>query len=72
MRRPARRVVARLRSLGHSADSSYASVKVGKALKVANQAGARYAVLVGPEEWQDESVRVKDLESLMAIEETQR
>jgi histidyl-tRNA synthetase len=60
---PARRVVARLRARGVAADAPYGGARVGKVLKMADQAGARRAVLVGPDEWADGSVRVKDLAS---------
>jgi histidyl-tRNA synthetase len=60
---PARRVVARLRARGVATDAPYSGVRVGKALKAADQAGARRAILVGPDEWADASVRVRDLAS---------
>ena len=60
---PARRVVARLRARGVATDAPYGSSRVGKALKAADQAGARRAILVGPDEWADASVRVRDLAS---------
>ena len=60
---PSRRVLRRLRDRGVSADAPYAAQRVGRALKAADAAGARRAVLVGPEEWKDESVLVRDLVS---------
>jgi len=60
---PARGVVRRLRDAGLNAEAPYAPVKVGKALKLADAAGARRAFLVGPDEWADGKVRVKDLAS---------
>ncbi|MHC4548986.1 MAG: histidine--tRNA ligase [Planctomycetota bacterium] len=60
---PARQVVRRLRELGLSAEAPYAAGKVGKALKAADAAGARRAYLVGPEEWAERKVKVKDLAS---------
>ena len=60
---PARQVLARLRERGVSADAPYGGTKVGKALKAADLIGARRAVLVGPEEWAEGAVRVKDLAS---------
>ena len=59
----ARSVVARLRRLGIAAEAPYRPLKVGRALKAADQAGARRAVLVGPDEWADGSVKVRDLAS---------
>jgi len=63
MLRPAREVLLRLRERGVSADAPYGNLKLGKALKAADASGARRAVLVGPEEWQEDSVRVKDMAS---------
>ena len=60
---PARRVLLRLRSRGISADAPYRAQRVGRALKAADSQGARRAVLVGPDEWKDESVLVRDLAS---------
>jgi histidyl-tRNA synthetase len=59
----ARGIVRRLRDAGHSADAPYAPLRVGKALRAATQVGATHAVLVGPDEWKDRAVRVRDLES---------
>jgi histidyl-tRNA synthetase len=59
----ARHVLALLRRAGVRADAPYGAVRVGKALKAADAAGARRAVLVGPDEWREGSVRVKDLVS---------
>ena len=63
MIRPARRVLARLRQRGVSADGPYASLKLAKGLRAAVAAGARRAILVGPEEWSEGEVRVRDLSS---------
>lgn len=60
---PARAVVRRLRDAGLSAEAPYAPLKVGKALKLADTAGARRAFLVGPEEWSERKVKVRDLRS---------
>jgi histidyl-tRNA synthetase len=60
---PARRVVRLLRERGVATDSPYGPAKVAKALRAASLAGARRAILVGPDEWAEESVRVKDLDS---------
>jgi len=60
---PARGVVRRLRDAGVKTEAPYAPVKVGKALKLADAAGARRAFLVGPDEWADRMVRVRDLVS---------
>jgi histidyl-tRNA synthetase len=58
-----RRVLRRLRDRGVRADAPFSPVRVGKALRAADQAGATRAVLVGPDEWGEGSVRVRDLGS---------
>jgi len=58
---PARQVVRRLRDAGRSAEAPYGPVKVGKAFKAAEQAGAMRVFLVGPDEWADGAVKVKEL-----------
>ena len=63
MVRPARQVLRRLRERGLRADAPYAPIRVGRALKAADQSGASRAVLVGPDEWAEGSVRVRDLGS---------
>ena len=60
---PGRRVLAQLRARGVAADGPYSAAKVGRALKAADAAGASRAVLVGPDEWAEGAVRVKDLAS---------
>ncbi len=68
-----RQVLTRLRARGVSADGLYAAIRIGKALKAADAAGARRAVLVGPDEWAEGAVRVKDLasgdEQLVALDD---
>lgn len=63
MRRVARRVVAKLRSQGVRVDTPYAAPRVARALKAAEASGAARVVLVGPDEWQEGSVKVKDMAS---------
>ncbi|MFQ5696889.1 MAG: histidine--tRNA ligase [Myxococcota bacterium] len=60
---PARRVVRQLRSRGVAAEAPYDAPKLLKALRAAEQAGARRAVIVGPDEWESGSVVVRDLEA---------
>jgi histidyl-tRNA synthetase len=60
---PARGILRRLRDRGVAADAPYRPVKLGRALKAADQAGARQALLVGPDEWADGCVLVRDLAS---------
>ncbi len=57
----ARRLVRSLRDAGLKAEAPYRSMKVGKALKTADAAGARRAFLLGKEEIEQGKVKVKDL-----------
>jgi histidyl-tRNA synthetase len=60
----AARSVARLfREEGIPAESPYSPAGVGKDLKAADQAGAYFAVIVGPDEWVAKEVNLKDLRS---------
>ena len=63
MVRPGRQVLRRLRDRGLRADGPYVPLRLAKALKLADQAGATRAVLVGPDEWGEGGVRVRDLQS---------
>ncbi|MEM8883926.1 MAG: histidine--tRNA ligase [Planctomycetota bacterium] len=58
---PARRVAHLLRQENVRAEAPYAVMKVGKAFKTAEQAGAKQVFLVGEEEWARGEVQVKDL-----------
>jgi histidyl-tRNA synthetase len=59
----ARAIVAKLRARGVSAEAPYGAAKVGRALKAADHAGASRVVIVGPDEWKDGNVVVRDLAS---------
>jgi histidyl-tRNA synthetase len=59
----ARRVVAKLRARGVSAETPYGVPKLGKALRAADEAGALRALIVGPEEWKDRTVLERDLKT---------
>jgi histidyl-tRNA synthetase len=59
----ARRIVAQLRARGVAAETPYGSPKLAKALKAADAAGAARAIIVGPDEWRDGNVVVRDLAS---------
>ncbi len=59
----ARDVARRLRAGGARVDLPYGPVKPRRGLRDASRAGAGYAVLVGPDEWADRSVRIRDLAS---------
>jgi histidyl-tRNA synthetase len=63
MQAVARRVVAKLRAEGVRAEAPYGAPRIAKALKAAQAAGARRVVLVGPEEWESASVKVRDMDS---------
>lgn len=58
---PARRVVHALRAEGVSAECPYGPLKVGKAFKAAEAAGAKHVYLVGPDEWENGTVKRKNL-----------
>ncbi|MHC4940573.1 MAG: histidine--tRNA ligase [Planctomycetota bacterium] len=60
---PARRVARTLRRQEVRAEAPYAPLKLGKAFKLAEQAGATRVYIVGPDEWANGEVTIKDLES---------
>jgi histidyl-tRNA synthetase len=57
----ARNVAAVLRRAGISAESPFSPSGVGKDLKAASRDGARFSVIIGPDEWSELSVNLKDL-----------
>jgi histidyl-tRNA synthetase len=57
----ARKVTAMLRRAGISAETPFAPAGVGKDLKALSRDGARFAVIIGPDEWSSESANLKDL-----------
>jgi histidyl-tRNA synthetase len=59
----ARQVVAQLRARGTAAEASYSAMKLGKAFKAAERAGASEIYIVGAEEWARGEVQVKNLAS---------
>jgi histidyl-tRNA synthetase len=59
----AARLVHELRAAGLAADHPLGSAKVGKQFQAAAAAGARYAVVVGPDEWAAGEVMLKNLAS---------
>ncbi len=63
-------VVAALRAAGAAVIYPYRSGGVGKAFKAAANAGARYAVVVGPDEVAKGVVKAKDLAAASEIEMT--
>jgi histidyl-tRNA synthetase len=59
----ARQVLAHLRRRGIASDAPFGAPRLGKALKAADASGARRAILVGPDEWAQRAVKVRDLAS---------
>lgn len=59
----AREVARRLREGGARVDLPYRAVKPRRGLRDADRVGARHAVLVGPDEWANRNVRIRDLSS---------
>ena len=59
----ARKITQTLRLSNISSETPYKPAGVGKDLRAANQFGARFAIIVGPEEWKDNMVILKDLQS---------
>ncbi len=57
----ARKVTAMLRRAGLSAETSFAPAGVGKDLKTANRDGARFVVIIGPDEWSAKAGNLKNL-----------
>jgi len=57
----ARKVTAVLRGAGLSAETPFTPAGVGKDLKAANRDGARFAVIIGPDEWSANCANLKDL-----------
>ena len=59
----ARSVTRQLREAGISAETPFSPVGVAKDLKAADRSHARFAVIVGPDEWSEGEVKLKDLRS---------
>jgi histidyl-tRNA synthetase len=59
----ARLVTRRLQESGIPAETPFSPAGVAKDLKAANQSRARFAVIVGPDEWSAGEVKMKDLGS---------
>ena len=73
LRLPALKLAHDLRDAGHAVEYSLTPAKVGKQFQAAGNSGARYAVVIGPEEWNAGQVKLKNLatgvEALVAITE---
>ena len=63
LREVAMKVATILRKNGRSVDLIMESKKVKKALKYANKVGASRLIMITPDEWEKESIRIKDMAS---------
>ena len=61
LRGEALQLIHQLRDVGVAVDYSFTPAKVGKQFQAASAAGARFAIVVGPEEWKMGEVKVKNL-----------
>jgi histidyl-tRNA synthetase len=62
-RRQALRAAQQLRSAGLSTVFEFRDRRIGNQLRSANQLGARYAVIIGPQEVEKASAKVRDMKS---------
>ncbi|MGD0016539.1 MAG: histidine--tRNA ligase [Verrucomicrobiia bacterium] len=63
LRAPALKLIHDLRDAGVAVDYSLTPEKVGKQFQAASALGAKFAMVVGPEEWRSGEVKLKDLET---------
>jgi len=61
LRLEALKLIHQLRDAGIAVDYSLTPAKVGKQFEAADKLGARYAVVVGPDEWKTGAVKLKNL-----------
>ena len=61
LRPEALKLIHELRDAGIAVDYALTPAKVGKQFQAADGLGARYAVVVGPEEWKTGSAKLKNL-----------
>jgi len=61
LRPEALQLIHQLRETGIAVDYSLTPAKVGKQFEAADKLGARYAVVVGPDEWKTGAVKLKNL-----------
>ena len=61
LRPEALQLIHQLRDAGIAVDYSLTPAKVGKQFEAADKLGARYAVVVGPDEWKTGAVKLKNL-----------
>jgi histidyl-tRNA synthetase len=61
LRGEALKLIHQLRDAGIAVDYAFTPAKVGKQFQAASATGARYALVVGPEEWNTGEVKLKNL-----------
>jgi histidyl-tRNA synthetase len=61
LRADARKLIHQLRDAGIAVDYSLTPAKVGKQFQAADAFGARYAIIVGADEWKTGAVKLKNL-----------
>ncbi len=61
LRADALKLIHELREAGIAIDYALSPAKVGRQFEVASALGARYAVVIGPDEWKSGEVTLKDL-----------
>jgi histidyl-tRNA synthetase len=61
LRAEALKLIHQLRDAGIAVDYAFTETKVGRQFQSASAAGARYALVVGPEEWKAGEVKLKNL-----------
>ena len=61
LRNEALQLIHQLRDAGIAIDYALTPAKVGKQFQAASAAGARFALVVGPEEWKTGEVKLKNL-----------
>jgi histidyl-tRNA synthetase len=63
LRPDALKLIHQLREAGIAVDYSLTPARVGKQFQTASALGARYAVVVGPDEWKTEELKLKNLQT---------
>src|SRR5664280_1754719 len=61
LRGEALKLIHQLRDSGIAIDYAFTPAKVGKQFQAASASGARFALVVGPEEWKTDEVKLKNL-----------
>jgi histidyl-tRNA synthetase len=61
LRAEALKLIHQLRDTGIAVDYAFTETKVGKQFQSASAGGARYALVVGSEEWKSGEVKLKNL-----------